>query len=156
MDNGQLQRWALIAEIVSALAVLITLIMLLMEIRSNTDAMKIDTYDRLIADMSNWYLETAMDNELSDAQFIRMVQGGEGTTEKQMFLDQRSTRSMYMIYERAFLQWHQGNMDDASFARFRYQICQENGSNFEQNILPGIRRTSSQSFMEFRDQCLGE
>lgn len=43
MENQQLQKWALIAEIIGGLAILATLVILVFEINASTQAMRAQT-----------------------------------------------------------------------------------------------------------------
>ena len=156
MTNDKLQKWALIAEIGSGIAVLVTLIVLVIEVRSNTDAIKTDTYDRLVAEVIDWNTTIATDNEVGDAMRVFNFEGSDSANESQRYIIQRFIRSLWMIYERAFLQWEEGNMSDAQFVRFRTPICRGLPEAIGLNLDIALRRQTSPSFSEFRDDCYGE
>ena len=52
MNSEQLQKWALLAEVIGAAAVVITLIFLIVETRENTNAIQSQTYQALTAELN--------------------------------------------------------------------------------------------------------
>ena len=54
MRNEQLQNWALLAEVVSAIAVLVTLVFLISGMRENTSAIQSQTFQELMRDVNDW------------------------------------------------------------------------------------------------------
>jgi len=150
----KLQRWALSAEIISGFAVVITLIFLAIEIRSNTEAVRINTYDQLVADIADWDMLLATDNELGEAMMTRINEGIENMTDYQAFIDRRPGRSLYTIYERAFLQWEAGTITSRQFERFRSRICAIDLAESNPALDSNLRGATSQNFTEFRDQCV--
>ena len=153
MTNSKLQNWALIAELTSGAAVVLSLVFLAVEIRSNTNAVKIDTYDQLVADAADWQMLIATDNELGEATRVRSSEGSDMLNEYQTFISERSGQSLYIIYERAFLQWDAGNITDVQFDRFRTQMCGNRGPRSGSTLDEALRRNTSRSFTEFRDRC---
>ena len=151
MKSERLQSWGQIAEIVSGVAVVITLVFLAFEIRSNTNAVKIDTYDRLVADVANWQMMVATNNELGEAIAVGGPRADDLRSDYQNFIVNRSAQSLWIIYERAFLQWEAGNISDVQFGRFRSQICTRPiiGTSLDASL----RRNTSASFTTFRDEC---
>jgi hypothetical protein len=61
--NQKLSDWASIAEIISAGAIVVSLIFVGTEIRRNTEAEYLLSYDRLSAEMTNWRMTLATNPE---------------------------------------------------------------------------------------------
>ena len=85
MKNELLQSWALIAEIVSGIAVLVTLVVLIFQVSENTEATIAATYDSLVADMSEKVFSRGMDAEMAEIQLILRTDGYDALSELQKF-----------------------------------------------------------------------
>ena len=62
----KLERLALIAEIVSGIAIVVTLIVLIIEVRDNTNAVRADTRQSIAERVERILLTVATDDELAD------------------------------------------------------------------------------------------
>ena len=54
MKSKQLRKWALGAEIVSAIAVIITIGFLAVQMKGNTNALRAQMYQELMRDLNDW------------------------------------------------------------------------------------------------------
>ena len=52
MKTIKLQEWALFAEVLGGIAIVITLIFLVLETRANTNAIQVQTYQSLTAELN--------------------------------------------------------------------------------------------------------
>lgn len=150
MNDNLLKRYALISEIVGGLAVLITLIILVIEVRQNTVAMRASTYDSISADIANLQMSIATDDSLSEAEFIRQSSGREALSPLQNFQRNHYFVSLFMMFERAFIQWESGNMEDRHWERFRESICRIATPGFEENVGPMVDSSTTPEFKEYR------
>ena len=156
MKKSKLKIFALIAEIVSGVAVLITVILLLYGVWENTNAVKVDTYDRLLSDMTAVFMTSATDDELAEAIRIRRNEDSKTQSEFQQFIDWRFFQALYLIYERAYIQWESGNMDDYQFERFRVHMCSADANGMDPELVKLIEDVTSQRFTDFTRSCLSE
>jgi hypothetical protein len=115
----KLQSWALAAEIVSGIAIVLTLVFLAMEIRENSAITRAAAYDRNIDSLNTWRLSMASDPELariwsdithSDAT-AQELQGG--------FVPS----ALWGIYENAYHSKQYGILGPSEWGRFEVQIC---------------------------------
>lgn len=155
MNNEKLQRWALVSEIAGGAAVLLTLILLLLEVRQNTQAIRTATYDGLVADLAHYNMTIATDDELGQMRFLNINGGRDSLTDYQLFLLTQINVARYQHYERAYIQWRAGNLEDSLWERFRDRICSVNGdTDFEAIVGPTLNISTSSEFRNFRlNQC---
>jgi hypothetical protein len=155
MNNEKLQRWALISEIVGGAAVLLTLILLLLEVRQNTQAIRTATYDDLVADLADFNMNIATDDELGQMRFLNSTEGRDPLTDYQLFLLIQINLVRFQHYERAYIQWRAGNLEDSLWERFRDRICSISGdTDFEAQVGPPLDTSTSSEFRDFRlNQC---
>lgn len=153
--NEKLQQYALIAEIVGGIAVVVTLIFLAFEMRANTQAMRAATYDSLVADIANWRLIYTTDEELQEIDFLRITEGRDALSPLQARYDANVVIALFQHYERAFIQWRAGNLDDSAWDRFERAICGPSGNpGFEQDVGSTLDTFTTVEFTEFRkNQC---
>ena len=151
MKNEELKKWALIAEIVGGIAVLFSLVILIVEVRNNTQAVRIAAYDSLVADISQWRIDNARDEVVSEIDFIIATDGRDALTPRQTAIRNNLVIGIFQMYERAFIQWESGNLDDASWERFRRMICGPSGSaGFEDSIGEPLNQMTLDRFREYR------
>ena len=123
--NQKLSDWASIAEIVSGIAVVVTLIFLIVGIRENTAVTRAAAFDRNIDSINQIAITLAQDQELS-----RIFQYYQ---EEHLDLDELSSdewyrvraivRSILRIYETAYYSNQYGTLGSSEWSRFERQIC---------------------------------
>jgi hypothetical protein len=155
MENENLRKFALIAEIIGGLAVVTSLAILVFEIQGNTRALQASTYDSIVADLANARYENSRNESTMEAIFVRSSEGFDALTPKQSHLLDEQALALFQIYERAFIQWESGNLDDRAWVRFSRVICQASGDvSFEEQLGPRLDRLTTDSFTEYRkNQC---
>ena len=155
MKNEKLQNWALISEIVGGVAILITLVLLLLGIQQNTRAIRAATYDDLVADLANYNMTLTTDNEIDEIVFQVSAEGRESLTDRQRFQYMQINLVRFQLYERAYIQWIEGNLDDSLWERFKVRICAASGgADFEEQVGSRLNSVTSQEFTQFRlNQC---
>jgi hypothetical protein len=121
--NQKLSDWASIAEIMSGIAVVVTLLLLFMGVRENTNTTRAAEYGNLIDGILE--LES---NRLNDPELMRLwieFQSGEAFNRNDPN-DQRLGLYLQMLvrnYEKAFYQYRYGVIGEAEWQRFRDPIC---------------------------------
>ena len=122
----KLSDWVGIAEIVSSLAVVITLIFLLFDIRENTDITRAAVYDRNMDSLNDWRLAIAKDKDLT-----RIFITGQSDRVGEPMTDQELEGARYMlisnvqwgIYEKSYYANQYETLGTSEWNRFEKQIC---------------------------------
>jgi len=111
----KLEKWALIAEIVGAAAIVISLIFVGLQIRATSVASYAATYDQLAADAMQMDLLMATNSNL------------RANIQEQYGLEQDDvhyyTRAATRLYERAYLAWRYGRLGEREWERYRSGMC---------------------------------
>lgn len=122
MENARLQRLALLAEVVSAAVVVISIAFLVVETRNNTKAINVQTHFALTGQLNQWR------EQLTDMEYIaaREKSGAEGIIalseiERSKYL--MPQLSLWSIYESAFFAYTNGALDRNGWERFGANIC---------------------------------
>ena len=120
----KLAEWASIAEIVSGVAVVVTLIFLVVGIRENTDITRASMYDRTLDSVNQWRMIVVNNDELLDAWSDRapdldMGQWSAPERLRLLFL----ANSLWGTYEKAFYAREYSIIGDDEWVRFEIQIC---------------------------------
>lgn len=118
----KLRDYALLAEIVSGIAIVVTLIFLVVETRENTNAIQVQTYQSLTAEL-NELRRATVTSEMMPIQIKIMESGYDSLTVlewgKQMFW----AEAKWGIYESAFYARERGILGDNEWLRFESAIC---------------------------------
>lgn len=147
--NQKLSDWASIAEIVSGIAVVLTLIFLIVGIRENTAVTRVSVY----SDLTQEFSQTDM-LRIQDAGFARVVEAFfEETTEALDESDRRTAVAyvnvIFRNYEKAYFSREYDIIGDEEWSRFEALIC----SNSRRARLMGVELTEAEiltnSFREY-------
>lgn len=119
MSSEKLQKWALVAEIVAGIAVVISLAVVAYELRQstnqerlNTAALEISTYqdlNRSIADLSTLVIE---DSEFADI-FIKGMRNPNALTESERIRYTMYSINVFRHGDMAYFQFEQGAIDES-------------------------------------------
>jgi hypothetical protein len=155
MKSEKLQKWASISEIIGGFAVLLTLVILILEVRDNTQIMRATAYDSIVADMANARYENARNEAAQEVLFALRMDGYDALTPEQVLLFGELNLALFQIYERAFIQWESGNLDQYAWLRFKRIICEAtNAPGFNERIGDRLDRLTTESFTQYRNtQC---
>jgi hypothetical protein len=110
MSNGKLQEWALIAEIVGAIAVVVSLIYVGVGVRQNTAAILVSNHQSIVAmdiDRNTWYrdLEFAAAYELAIEDYTKL-------SPAQLRQFRTFVADTFNTWEYGFITHSRGMMDD--------------------------------------------
>ena len=133
MKNKQLQKLALGAEIISAVAIVVTLGILAVEMRANTNAIHDRTYQELTQQLNNYRTDIVQSGWL-DAREKLLTDGWENLTriEKSKLLLLRN--NLYGIYEMAYYSEKRGAIGQNEWIRFQFAIC----NNYQRDVERGL------------------
>ena len=121
--NQKLSDWASIAEIISGIAVVITLLLVVSGINENTEVMRAAAFDRNMESINQWRAQLAQDEEL-----LRIWQRRDqrvDLTEVERGRLNFLTFSLWGIYEKAFYAREYGTIGASEWSRFEVQICRQ-------------------------------
>ena len=119
----KLADWASIFEIVSSIAVLITLAILIFQVADNTSAVRSNAYQQIISNTHNALLEVSSSSELAKAFSAntenRLDELDEGT-QTQFVAWQRA---VWRNYEGAYFHWKRGILGAEEWQTYYRVIC---------------------------------
>lgn len=155
--NQKLSDWANIAEIVSAVAIVVSLIFVGMEIRRNTEAEYLSSYDRLLADTANFRMTLATNRETLEA-FTAFREGIDSESTDPIFrlMGLHAATVSVQIMERAYFARMYGRLGDAEWGRYQTIMCDPNNLSVRRMKSGARSDRFSQEFWEYLIQCTQE
>jgi hypothetical protein len=159
--NQKFSDWASIAEIVSGIAVVVTLIFLIAGIRENTAITRAVAYDSQMNSLNEWRRNLSQDEELS--HLYRLFNDGEAAelSEDEAFRLFLVLNEQWGIYEKSYYANKYGILGPSEWGRFERQICatrtsMEVGPLSTTRPWANARRLLSEEFAGFVDsRCNG-
>ena len=149
----KLEKWALIAEVISGVAVVVTLIFLILGINENTRATYAGTYQLLLSEINDISLVVQQNDALSIARSRFEETGWEGLDELDTFRVRNAERSNFRVYESAYYAYGHGTLDDAEWGRFARVLCRRRSLHSDEQWKM-IEFVLSDEFREFiRSSC---
>jgi hypothetical protein len=122
MNDTRLRRLALLAEVVSATVVVISIAFLVAETRNNTKAIHVQTHLALTTELNQWR------EQLNDDAYLTAREKAEadGVTslswaEQNHYMSRHL--SLWSIYESAFFAYRNGALDKNGWERFSSNMC---------------------------------
>ena len=127
--NQKLSDWASIAEIVAGVAVIVTLVVLILGVRENTDVTRASVYANTIDSINELESNVLSDPELSRLwrAFITIRRDVDQITESDADRIVIMITILFRNYEKAYYTRQYGLLGEAEWARFERAICM----NFE-------------------------
>jgi len=120
--KARLQEYALIAEIIGGLAVILTLLALLLELGANTRATQAQTAQGVWNNLLQANFEIVRDESQQELFRGALFTQLEGINS----IENRTARNIFerymLIYDNAYYQYRQGTLDEDVFSRFRAPI----------------------------------
>jgi len=122
MQSINLQKWALAAEIIGGIAVVVSLIFLIMETRENTNAVKAQTYQILTSELNE------IRRELTEPNFAELVtkvrNGGiDSLNETERYRMIINSQSTFAVYESAYYSYQRGTLGEDEWERYFTATC---------------------------------
>ena len=122
MKKLELQQWALLAEVIGGIAVVISIIFLVLETRENTNAIQAQTYQNLTEQLNNARY-TAMQEDIATLRFKLLNGGYKDLSDKERWLLRMMAEAKWGIYESAYYAYERGILGDDEWQRFENAIC---------------------------------
>jgi hypothetical protein len=107
----RLKRWALVAEIVGSVAVVVTLAILILEVRENTEESRATNRQSVIDDLREQLLVRAQSASLADA--LAAAEAGQQLTPAQSSQYIGYLMAVIKSVEEAYFQYAEGRLDRA-------------------------------------------
>lgn len=161
MKKIQLQEWALAAEVLGGIAIVITLIFLVLETRANTNAIQAQTYQALTSELNALRRENTKSQNIEAYLSYTQSSLSEITDEQKLRLI-FMTEATWGIYESAFYAKERGVLGDDEWLRFSAAICrnyaidrgiwypeQSGASALDKTAANGIARNVTPKFKTF-------
>ena len=158
----KIEKFAAIAEIVSSVAILVTLVFLAVQTSQNTQAITEQTaitrysvYDANNTSIINWRSSLIENPELRRAWF----ELANSPDSSRMNPQERTTgyflaTSLFSIYDNAYMAHELGVMDAGGWERFRDRICVDY-SRFQNTAWPNAKPFLNSQFTEYVENSCG-
>lgn len=110
MDNQKLQRWALVAEIIGGFAIVISLVILISEVRNNTQATYMANRQSVAERTEYLLLSSATSPQLAEIR-LKVIQGDTlSDIESLMYMDRLA--SFLRLAEESYLLYRDGQLSE--------------------------------------------
>jgi hypothetical protein len=152
MQESSLRKYALIAEIVSAVAVVVSLVFVALQIKDNTDAVRAATYDDILSDHIQWRMTIASSPELNEAM-VKDFTGAAPLTPTEEQARNWVAQAAWQIFERAYFARKYQTLGDSEWERYEAAICRSfSYRDFESELAPYL----TAEFAEYARECAQE
>lgn len=125
--NRKLSDWASIAEIISGIAVVVTLIFLIVGIRENTEVTRAAAYGGILSGLNEMALTVTQDEALAGIWQSYRAGESEELSDGEEFRLRTLLRNMWRLYEWAYYSNLYGTLGSNEWDRFERRICAERG-----------------------------
>ena len=126
MKNKQLRKWALGAEIVSAVAIVVTIGFLAIQTMENTNALQAQTYQQLQSELNAYraiYADLNVVKELTKGLEELRSGGMQNLSEDAYWRLFTDSTILWGIYESAYFANERGVLGEREWSRFDVAIC---------------------------------
>jgi len=150
----KLGKLAQIAEIISGVAVLITLIFLYIEVRENSAVIRASSYGQSTALINEWRYQGANSPELT--RLFRLFANGEANTFNEI---ERQQFGFYLgglwgVYESSFFAREYGILGEQEWGRFQGNACNIYQTALPQELWLTMKNLMSEEFsMYIESEC---
>ena len=147
----------MVAELASALAVVITLLFLVVGMRENTNAIQAQTFQELMRDINSWR-GSIREDEREGLLYKLVDQGVDGFDANELVYIRLSFLQLWGIYEAAYFANERGVLGPEEWKRFEFMMCKERNSIsdifFETDLrdLPAFDQVLTPAFSSFVQQ----
>ena len=122
MDNDKLRKYALVAEVVAGIAIVVTIAFLAFEMRSNTNAVRAQTFQSLMQQTNEYRMSLVQPSRVL-ANEKRRQSGWNSLSRIEKQELRIPTLVNWGIYESAFFANERGLLGEAEWKRFQIAIC---------------------------------
>ena len=148
MDR-KLSDWASVAEILSGIAVVITLIVLIAGIRANTAVLRASEYSALIRDLNNF--QTAQMTDPQSVRLWRNYREGEAFSSEMSADDEYRLSLAVLVYSRIYETAYYSNkyrlLGESESARFAQVACRNYNRVKEYGQIDLLEQTMTEEYL---------
>ena len=126
----KLQEYAMIAEILGGVAVIVTLLFLVFETRENTNAIQAQTYQSLTSEL-NEIRRTSISADMADIREKLQSSGLDSLSGTERFRYISNRQALWGVYESSFYARERDILGDLEWERFGDAICRNYSSDSE-------------------------
>ena len=119
----KLEKWALIAELVSGVAVVVTLVFLIQGIQENTEVTRATAYDRNIDSLNEWRMARVRNPEINRLAIAFFNSTVDTLSDDDVALLLPYIQTLFGIYEKSYFAFKYGVLGASEWSRFSNQIC---------------------------------
>ena len=120
---GKLADWVPLAEIVSGIAVVISLVFLALGIKENTEITRADVYDRNVESLNAWRMHLSSSAELTRLYQALLFDEAEDLSLDEQYRLLLVVNQLWGIYEKSYYANQYGTLGDSEWTRFNRQTC---------------------------------
>jgi len=151
-----LSQWANIAEVVSGIAVVFTLIFLVVGINENTEIARATAYESQITSLNDIRRTLVQDRELMLAWLAYQRGEIESLSEVDRVRVEYQVNILWAVYEKAYVSFRYGIIGIAEWNRFERLICQ-NSRLLRANAMESVVRPQlTEEFVTFVENSCRE
>jgi hypothetical protein len=121
--NQKLSDWASIAEIFASIAVVMTLIMLIIGVRENTEVVRANSYNDLLSNVDDQAHVILESERLTRIWRLYLQREIDTLTDDERFTLLLLLRSTYRTFEKAYFAYQYGTVGPLEYSRFDDQAC---------------------------------
>ena len=153
----KLQDMASVAEIVSSVAVLVTLIFLVIEVGDNTASIRASTYQDLVNERSQRYHLLASDDRTAIA-FAKMIEQGLPPNSEEFDEATQARISLaglltWLNIENSYFQYLHGTLSEEDWLYFEQRMCRSlQFTDADDQTRQAHDQILSKQFLEFRSR----
>jgi len=146
-----LEKWALISEIVGGVAIVLSLVFVGLQIRSSTQVDRAVSYERNIDSINQWRLGLLSDPEALTAwgEFAGTLPENptpEDVKSVRLFI---TLNALFGIYEKSWFATHYGVMAEEEWERFARQACQQRSKARERGLWEQMEPLLTRAFTDY-------
>lgn len=119
----KLADWANVAEVLSGIAVVVTLIVLVAGVRNNTESVRASTYADMLKTANEFENQLITDPELRDIFFAGLLGGAESLTDSQRLIFGLIMQARFREQHIAYTMRKYGQLDEGQWPEIEEAIC---------------------------------
>ena len=155
----KLKEAALLAEVIGGIAIVLTLIALILEVRENTDVIRATAYGQSMDSLNEWRMTISESEELSRLYQLFVFRQTEDLTENEEFRLYIALNHLWGVYEKAYFANEYGTLGPSEWSRFERQTCRymESIRNMSPQFQAATRSLWTDEFSSYVDtSCAGQ
>jgi len=129
MNSEKLHTWALVAEIVGGIAVVLTLLFLALQVRENSNLIRANAFADNMQSIIDWRIAAVSDEEAVETISKRFNQGDTEALRYNFWF-----QTMWNIYEKTYYTYQYGLIGEAEWQRFYDNICANYSMEVSNNV----------------------